>query len=106
MLGRPAAGVFVEGVVRQRVFAAGDAAQQCEALAAGLDGNLGAPRSAVLTEMTRTAAAMAPHRPADEHAHVASHVLDRLLRHVEANPHLARRYGCSRGAIPADTYPS
>jgi len=41
------------------------------AVSSGLDGNLGAPRSAVLTEMTRTAAAMAPHRPADEHAHTS-----------------------------------
>ena len=38
------------------------------ALSSGLDGNLGAPREFVLIEMTRTAAAMAPQRPTDEHA--------------------------------------
>lgn len=62
------------------------------AVSSGLDGNLGAPRSAVLTEMTRTAAAMAPHRPEDEHAHVAGHVLDHLLRHDETNPYFAVDY--------------
>lgn len=56
------------------------------ALSSGLDGNLGAPRDMVLEEMTRTAAAMAPHRPPTEHAHVASHVLDHLLRHDEPTP--------------------
>jgi hypothetical protein len=62
------------------------------AVSSGLDGNLGAPRSAVLTEMIRTAAAMAPHRPADEHVHVAGHVLDHLLRHDEAEPYFAVEY--------------
>lgn len=66
--------------------------QQCVdtvALLSGLDGNLGTPREAVLTEMTRAAAAMAPERPVDEHAHVASHVLDHLLRHDEPTPYFA-----------------
>ena len=58
----------------------------------GLDGNLGAPRPAVLTEMTRAAAAMAPARPAEEHAHVAAHVLDHLLRHDEPTPYFPVGY--------------
>jgi hypothetical protein len=57
------------------------------ALSSGLDGNLGVPRPAVLAEMTRAAAAMAPARPAAEHAHVASFVLDHLLRHDEPTPY-------------------
>jgi hypothetical protein len=59
------------------------------ALLSGLDGNLGTPRAAVLIEMTRAAAAMAPERPSGEHAHVASHVLDHLLRHDEPTPYFA-----------------
>jgi hypothetical protein len=55
------------------------------ALSSGLDGNLGIPRPAVLAEMTRAAAAMAPGRPANEHTHVA-HVLD----HNGRRPHLSR----------------
>jgi hypothetical protein len=69
--------------------------QQCVdtvALLSGLDGNLGTPRAAVLTEMTRAAAAMAPERPADEHAYVASHVLDHLLRHDQPTPYFAVGY--------------
>jgi hypothetical protein len=62
------------------------------AMSSGLDGNLGAPRTFVLTEMTRTAAAMAPQRSTDEHAHVAAHVLDHLLRHDEATPYFAVDY--------------
>ena len=62
------------------------------ALSSGLDGNLGAPREFVLIEMTRTAAAMAPQRPTDEHAHVAAHVLDHLLRHDEPTPYFAVDY--------------
>lgn len=62
------------------------------ALSSGLDGNLGAPRSMVLTEMTRAAAAMAPGRPAEEHAHVAAHVLDHLLRHDEPTPYFPVGY--------------
>ena len=62
------------------------------ALSSGLDGNLGAPRAFVLIEMTRTAAAMAPQRPTDEHAHVAVHVLDHLLRHDEPTPYFAVGY--------------
>jgi hypothetical protein len=62
------------------------------ALSSGLDGNLGAPRDLVLAEMCRTAAAMAPGRPADEHAHVASHVLDHLLRHGEPSPYFDVEY--------------
>ena len=62
------------------------------ALSSGLDGNLGAPRSAVLAEMTRTAAAMAPHRSAEEHSHISAHVLDHLLRHDEPNPYFAVDY--------------
>jgi len=56
------------------------------ALSSGLDGNLGAPRPAVLAEMTRAAAAMASGRPPEEHAHVATHVLDHLLRHDDPTP--------------------
>jgi hypothetical protein len=62
------------------------------ALSSGLDGNLGAPREFVLIEMTRTAAAMAPQRPTDEHAHVAVHVLDHLLRHDKPTPYFAVGY--------------
>jgi hypothetical protein len=62
------------------------------ALSSGLDGNLGAPRETVLAEMTRTAAIMAPHRPTAEHAHVAAHVLDHLLRHDEPTPYFAVDY--------------
>jgi hypothetical protein len=62
------------------------------AMSSGLDGNLGAPRTVVLSEMTRTAAAMAPQRPTDEHAHVAAHVLDHLLRHDEPTPYFAVDY--------------
>lgn len=62
------------------------------ALSSGLDGNLGAPRDSVLDAMTRTAAAMAPHRPTDEHAHVAAHVLDHLLRHDETSPYFTVDY--------------
>ncbi len=62
------------------------------ALSSGLDGNLGAPRAAVLAEMTRTTATMAPHRPTAEHAHVAAHVLDHLLRHDEPTPYFAVDY--------------
>jgi hypothetical protein len=62
------------------------------ALSSGLDGNFGASRAAVLAEMARTAAAMAPHRPADEHRHVAAHVLDHLLRHDEPTPYFAVDY--------------
>jgi hypothetical protein len=62
------------------------------ALSSGLDGNFGASRAAVLAEMARTAAAMAPQRPADEHRHVAAHVLDHLLRHDEPTPYFAVDY--------------
>jgi hypothetical protein len=62
------------------------------AVSSGLDGNLGAPRQAVIAEMTRTAAAMAPHRPTEEHEHVANHVLDHLLRHNETNPYFSVDY--------------
>jgi hypothetical protein len=62
------------------------------ALSSGLDGNLGAPRDAVLAEMQRTAAVMAPYRPAEEHAHVAAHVLDHLLRHGEPSPYFPVEY--------------
>jgi hypothetical protein len=62
------------------------------ALSSGLDGNLGAPRELVLIVITRTAAAMAPRRPTDEHAHVAAHVLDHLLRHDEPTPYFAVGY--------------
>jgi hypothetical protein len=57
------------------------------ALSSGLDGNFGAPRATVLVEMARTAAAMAPQRPAAEHQHVAAHLLDHLLRHDEPSPY-------------------
>lgn len=62
------------------------------ALSSGLDGNLGAARGTVLAEMARTAAAMAPHRPVNEHDHVARHVLDHLLRHDEATPYFPVDY--------------
>lgn len=62
------------------------------ALSSGLDGNLGAPRSGVLAEMTQAAAGMASERPAEEHAHVAVHVLDRLLRHDEPTPYFPVGY--------------
>jgi hypothetical protein len=62
------------------------------ALSSGLDGHLGAPRETVLAEMTRTAATMAPHRPTAEHAYVAGHVLDHLLRHDESTPYFAVDY--------------
>jgi hypothetical protein len=62
------------------------------ALSSGLDGNLGAPRAAVLAEMTQAAAAMALGRPAEEHAHVAIHVLDHLLRHDEPTPYFPVGY--------------
>ena len=62
------------------------------ALSSGLDGNLGAPRPAVLREMTAAAAAMAPGRPAAEHVHVAAHVLDHLLRHDEPTPYFPVGY--------------
>jgi septum formation topological specificity factor MinE len=57
------------------------------ALSSGLDGNLGAPRDAVLDEMQRVAAAMAPTRRAEEHVHVVTRVLDHLLRHGEPSPY-------------------
>jgi hypothetical protein len=69
--------------------------QQCVdtvVLLSGLDGNLGTPRAAVLAEMTRAAAAMAPERPTEEHAHVAGHVLDHLLRHDQPTPYFAVGY--------------
>ena len=53
------------------------------ALSSGLDGNLGMPRPAVLAEMTRAATDMAPGRPAEEHTHIAAHVLDHLLLEPE-----------------------
>lgn len=62
------------------------------ALSSGLDGNLGTPRAVVLAEMQRAAAAMAPVRPAAEHAHVAAHVLDHLLRHGEPSPYFSVVY--------------
>ncbi|MGH3500983.1 MAG: hypothetical protein ACRDQA_08825 [Nocardioidaceae bacterium] len=62
------------------------------ALSSGLDGNLGAPRTTVLAEMARTAAAMAPHRPTAEHTHVAAHILDHLLRHDEPTPYFPVDY--------------
>lgn len=65
------------------------------ALSSGLDGNLGMPRADVLREMTRAAAAMAPHRPVTEHAHVVAHVLDHLLRHDEQNPYFTIEYADS-----------
>lgn len=57
------------------------------AVSSGLDGNLGMPRTAVIGEMARAAAAMAPGRPAEEHRHVAVHVLDHLLRHDQPTPY-------------------
>jgi len=62
------------------------------ALSSGLAGNLGAPREAVLDEMTRGAAMMAPHRPVTEHERVARFVLDHLLRHEEPSPYFAVDY--------------
>lgn len=62
------------------------------ALSSGLDGNLGAPSTSVLAEMSRVAAAMAPHRPMAEHAYVAAHILDHLLRHDEPTPYLPVGY--------------
>jgi hypothetical protein len=62
------------------------------ALSSGLDGNLGAPRPAVLAEMTRAAAAMAAGRPSHEHAHIAARVLDHLLRHDQPTPYFPVDY--------------
>lgn len=62
------------------------------ALASGLDGNLGAPRTEVLEQMARIAGTMAPHRPAEEHDHVARHLLDHLLRHEEPTPYFCVEY--------------
>lgn len=62
------------------------------ALSSGLDGNLGAPRDAVLDEMTRGAAMMAPRRPVGEHERVARFVLDHLLRHDEPSPYFTVDY--------------
>ncbi|OIV38529.1 hypothetical protein BIV57_05185 [Mangrovactinospora gilvigrisea] len=62
------------------------------ALASGLEGSLGAPRTVVLSEMTCAASAMAPDRPAAEHTRVARHVLDRLLRHDERTPYFSVAY--------------
>ena len=75
------------------------------ALSSGLDGNLGAPRPAVIAEMTRAAAAMAPARPADEHAHVAVHVLDHLLRHDEPTPFFPVGYADPDKGWQATTQP-
>jgi hypothetical protein len=63
------------------------AAVDVVALSSGLDGNLGAPRDAVLEDMRLASAAMAPKRPHDEHVHVATRVLDHLLRHGEPSPY-------------------
>lgn len=55
--------------------------------------------------MTRAAAAMASGRPGQEHAHVATHVLDHLLRHDEPTPNAraVREPGTRRvTAIDAD----
>jgi hypothetical protein len=62
------------------------------ALSSGLDGNLGAPRSDVLLEISRIAGTMASHRPVEEHEHVAQHVLDHLLRHDEPTPYFSVEY--------------
>ncbi len=62
------------------------------AVSSGLDGNLGTPRPVVLAELTRAAAAMAPARPTQEHRHVATRVLDHLLRHDEPTPYFTVRY--------------
>jgi hypothetical protein len=67
------------------------------AVSSGLDGNLGTPRTVVLAEMVRAAAAMAPDRPGEEHQHVAVHVLDHLLRHDQPTPYFDVEY-----ADPAD----
>jgi hypothetical protein len=75
------------------------------ALSSGLDGNLGAPRAAVVAEMTRAAAAMAPGRPAEEHAHVAAHVLDHLLRHGEPTPYFPVGYADPDNGWQAETLP-
>lgn len=75
------------------------------ALSSGLDGNLGAPRAAVLVEMTRAAAAMAPDRPAEEHVHVAVHVLDHLLRHDEPTPYFPVGYADPDDGWQATTQP-
>ena len=75
------------------------------ALSSGLDGNLGAPRPAVIAEMTRAAAAMAPARRAEEHAHVAAHVLDHLLRHDEPTPYFPVGYADPDDGWQATTQP-
>jgi hypothetical protein len=75
------------------------------ALSSGLDGNLGAPRPAVLAEMTRAAAAMAPGRPAEEHAHVVTHVLDHLLRHDDPTPFFPVDYADPEGGWRTVTQP-
>lgn len=62
------------------------------ALSSGLDGNLGAPRAAVLDGLVRAAAVMAPHRPVEEHEHVCTHLLDHLLRHEEHTPYFTVGY--------------
>ncbi|MFI5803470.1 hypothetical protein [Streptomyces sp. NPDC051561] len=62
------------------------------ALSSGLGGSLGTPRTTVLAEMTHVAHAMAPHRSAQEHAYVARHVLDHLLRHDEPTPYFDVKY--------------
>jgi hypothetical protein len=62
------------------------------AMSSGLDGNLGTPRSLVLGEMSRMAAAMAPFQSTEEHEHVARHVLDHLLRHDHSTPYFAVQF--------------
>lgn len=62
------------------------------ALSSGLEGNLGVPRDEVLASMARVAGSMAPHRSAEEHAHVARHLLDHLLRHDEPTPYFIVEY--------------
>jgi len=69
------------------VVALAQVAVDVATLSSGFDGNLGAPRDVVVTQMQRTAAAMASARPADEFLHVATRVLDHLLRHGEPSPY-------------------
>ncbi|MFG1926380.1 hypothetical protein [Cryptosporangium sp. NPDC048952] len=75
------------------------------ALSSGLDGNLGVPRDLVLAEMQRNAAAMAPDRPDDEHAHVAVRVLDHLLRHGEPSPYFLVDYADPDASWKTETLP-
>jgi hypothetical protein len=75
------------------------------ALSSGLDGNFGAPRLSVVDEMSRTAAMMAPQRPVGEHGHVASRVLDHLLRHDKSTPYFPVEYADAGAGWRIDTLP-